>query len=224
MEVTFNVPTDLSEIKLSDYQRFIKIAEGKEEDVFIRQKMVQIFCNVPLLAVNNMQRKDFKEVSNSLISALQQKPKLTPTFTLKGKEYGFIPNLDALTTGEYIDLDKYIQDNENIHKAMAVLFRPITNKKKDKYLIEDYEGSDKYSEILKDMPMNVARGATLFFWTIGIQLLKITPKFLERKVAKNKKVQSDLEKNGVGISTYISSLQEMCLKLEMSLRFPLARL
>ena len=31
------------------------------------------------------------------------------------------------------------------------------------YLIEDYEGSDKYAEIMKDAPVNVALGATVFF-------------------------------------------------------------
>ena len=41
-------------------------------------------------------------------------------------EFGFVPKLDELSFGEFIDLDKYLQDWDSMHKAMAVLFRPVS--------------------------------------------------------------------------------------------------
>ena len=90
-----------------------------------------------------------------------QKPPLVREFTMKGKEYGFIPKLEDMSFGEYVDLDTYVGDFENIHRAMAVLYRPITQKYNDKYLIEEYEGDD--NEIMKDMPMDAVLSSIIFF-------------------------------------------------------------
>ena len=49
------------------------------------------------------------------------------------------PDLDELSFGEYIDLDTYLGDWENIHDAMNVLYRPINSKKGDRYTIQEYD-------------------------------------------------------------------------------------
>ncbi len=140
MELNVTVPTSLAEIKLKDYQTFIKISSQKDiDDTFLRQKIVQIFCHIPLLAVNKMRRKDFILISNSILEVLQQKPKLQTIIKLKGREFGFIPDLDNdLTLGEFVDLDEYMKDWKDFHKVMAVFYRPIIIKRKHRYIIEDY--------------------------------------------------------------------------------------
>ena len=219
MEVAFNVPDSLSEIKLSDYQKYASIIDGNTDEHFIKQKMVQIFCDVPLLAVNRMRRKDFNDICNVLVDTLSQRPGLTKVFELDRKKFGFIPNLDNMSIGEFADLDKYMTENKTLDRAMAVLFRPTTYIRKDKYRIEDYEGSSKYQRVLADMPMDVVMGALVFFWTLSTQLLAITPKYLERKVQTKKGIRRDLEKNGVGFSTSINLLRETCSKLEKLLKY-----
>ena len=93
---------------------------------------------------------------------------------------------------------------------MAVLYRPITRRLGEKYLIEDYEGSDKYSEALKEMPLDIALGAYVFFYHLGNELLKSTMTYLE----ENPQVQSilnkhNLENAGDGTQVYMHSLKEM---------------
>lgn len=223
MEVKLSVPTSLSDIKVSDYQKFIELSSEKEEDFFILQKMVQIFCNVPLIAVNRMSRNDFLSITNIISKTLVEESELQRTFTLNGVEYGFMPNLSDMELGEWIDADSYIGKIEEAHKLLAVLYRPVTVKKKDKYEIQEYEGSAKYAEEMKGASLEVLKGVYVFFWTLGSQLLRITPKYLERLIKKDKNLQADLERSGVGISTYISSLKETCLKLEKLLNFPLVK-
>ncbi len=224
MEVAFKVPTELSEIRLSDYQKFISIVENEDNDLFVRQKMVQIFCDVPLLAVSRMKRKDFISISNSLTETLQSKNDLIPTISINGQEFGFVPNLDKIQLGEFTDLDKYLSNWSDFHKAMAVLYRPITSKIKNKYLIEEYQGSDKYSSLMKGITMDVVMGAVLFFWTLSRQLLTIIPKYLEQLAKGQKEALMDLEKNGGGINTFISSLEETCSKLMKLSGYQLGRL
>ena len=48
MKLTINIPETLNEVTLKQYQKWLKIADGKELDSFLQQKMVEIFCNIPL--------------------------------------------------------------------------------------------------------------------------------------------------------------------------------
>jgi hypothetical protein len=66
MEFKISIPTELSEIKLSQYQKFLKAAKDNEDTEFINQKMVQIFCNVELKYASEIMYKEFLEITNSL--------------------------------------------------------------------------------------------------------------------------------------------------------------
>ena len=71
-----------------------------------------------------------------------------------------------MSFGEYLDLNKYLENEDTYHKALAVMYRPITVKQNDLYDIEKYEGSDKYAEIMQDSPYGVFQGTTVFFWLL----------------------------------------------------------
>jgi hypothetical protein len=132
-----------------------------------------------------------------------------------GKRYGFIPELDNITYGEFVDLDGYLQDVQDLHKAMAVLYRPITNEVGNRYLIEPYEGSSKYSEQMKQAPMDVTMGATLFFWRLGNELLQAMLTSLENQSQKtNTQDNPNSPNNGVGMQQSISLLKEILGSLE----------
>ena len=73
--------------------------------------------------------------------------KFIPTFNLNGVSYGFIPNLDEITYGENKDVTSYINEWGNMHKAMAVLFRPTQTKARTtSIIIEEYEGSHRVQQ------------------------------------------------------------------------------
>jgi hypothetical protein len=108
-----------------------------------------------------------------------------------------------------------MSDWETMHKAMAVFYRPITAGNKDFNKIEKYEGSDKYSIIMKDTPASVAAGTFLFFLNLGIELSKITMDSLrkQQQTLKEDPTVKDSVKNGDGINQYTQSLKEMSSKL-----------
>tara|TARA_R100001480_G_scaffold135015_1_gene132198 strand:- start:475 stop:1107 length:633 start_codon:yes stop_codon:yes gene_type:complete len=202
MKLTLNIPESLSEVTLDQYQQWLKVAEGKDLDNFLQQKMIEIFCGVTLKQVMLIKAKDIESIVVQISKLFNQKEnKFIDRFNYQDQEFGFIPKLDDMTFGEYVDLDNYLADWQLMHKAMSVLYRPITFKKKNQYLIEDYETADKYN--MKQMTLDVVFGAMVFFWKLNSELQKHILNYLanQTEVPISQELRDSL-KNGVGISQF----------------------
>jgi hypothetical protein len=218
MQLQITVPTSLNEITLDQYQRFVSIMENNPESDFVQQKMIEIFCNVPLKLVPTIPLKEVNEIIALLNEMFNAEYKLKPIFKLGNTNFGFIPNLDEISLGEFSDLDNYFGKWDKMHNAMAVLYRPVVEKYKDKYNIEDYNGSITYCDVMKHMPMDVVMGAMVFFYNLSSELMISSLNYLE----KNPQVQAmidkhNLEQNGDGIHLSMLYLKEM---LEDLMKFP----
>jgi hypothetical protein len=203
MELKVVVPTSLSEITLDQYQRFVRL-EGDEE--FLTHKMLEIFCGVPLAQLPNVKFKSLAGVVNRLNGMFNEKPSLKQKFTIGKQTFGFVPSLEDITFGEYVDLDNYMSSTADLHKTMAVLYRPVTNELGKRYDIEPYESAERYCETMKQAPMDVVLGATLFFYRLGNDLLNATTRSLENPQT-NTLLSRSLEENGDGILRFITSLK-----------------
>jgi hypothetical protein len=224
MKLEISVPTELNEIKLSQYQAFLKIAKDNDDVEFMNQKMVQTFCNIDLKDVAEIKYKDVLQITASLGKMFDVKShRFINRFKLGGVEFGFIPDLDEMTFGEYTDLDSYIGDWDNMHKAMAVLFRPITKKGlNNTYEIEKYNGSITYSDVMKHAPLDVVFGANVFFYNLGNELLKSTMNYLENNTQMQTILQQhNLENDGVGIVQSMDLLKEILQDLTQSQNYQL---
>jgi hypothetical protein len=216
MKLQITIPTSLEEITLQQYQKFLSIAKDNPDGEFLQHKMVEIFCGIDLKNAAKISYKDVNEITTNLSNLFNQKYDLKRTFKLGDTEFGFITNLDEITLGEYTDLDKYISDWDMMHNAMAVLYRPITKKLKDKYQIEEYNGSYTYCDAMKYAPVDVVLGAVVFFYTLGNELLKSTIHYLENnKEFQNIVNNHNLEVNGLGIHHSMLLLKEMLEDLKM---------
>jgi hypothetical protein len=218
MKIELTIPTSLNEIKLAQYQKFLSIVKDNEESEFLQQKMVQIFCGIDLKDVASIRYKDVVEINQNINNLFTKENKFIQRFKMGGVEFGFIPNLDEMSTGEYMDLDAYITDWDTMHNAMAVLYRPITNKLGTKYNIEEYKGSVTYADVMRHAPLDVVLGAMVFFYNLGNDLLSSTINYLE----KNQEVQNILNKHnsengGDGIQVSMLLLKET---LEDLMKFP----
>jgi len=215
MKIEITVPTSLNEITLEQYQKFLKIAEENPEGNFLNAKMIEIFCSIPLSDSYKLKMSSVSAIIDILNEMLSVTPNHVEKFTLNGVQYGFIPDLDEMSLGEYIDLDNNIISWAEMHKAMNVLYRPIKIKKGDKYSIEDYDVSNP--EALKDMPLDAAIGAVFFFLNLGLELSKHTILYSNLEEMEDIQEQLILEENGVGINHFMLSLEEMLQGLKISL-------
>ena len=203
MKLTLNIPETLNEVTLDQYQRWLKVADGKELDNFLQQKMIEIFCGITLKQVLLIKAKDIEAIVADISKLFETKDsKFIDRFSYNNQEFGFIPKLDDMTFGEYVDLDNYLADWQLMHKAMGVLFRPITFKKKNQYLIEEYETADKYN--MKQMTLDVVFGSIVFFYHLRNELQKHILSYLanQTEVPISQELRDSL-KNGVGISQFM---------------------
>ena len=201
------VPNKLSEITLGQYQKFSKIFKEDTDQDFLQKKMIEIFCNIPLAEVNKFKYSSINKVVKILSDMFNQKPDLKELFEMDGVEYGFIPKLDDMTFGEFVDLDTYSGDWQEMDKAMSVLFRPIKEKFRGRYLIKEYSGD---LEPMKQMPLDVALGAIFFLLNLNDQLMKHTLAYSKEEL-KNTTIQQlqTSTLNGDGIQACINSLEQI---------------
>ena len=214
MKLDITIPTDLSEITLRQYKHFLKIQKTVDDENFLSAKIIEIFCRVKLEDVMQIKFNDSDYIVNTLTEMFEQKPNLVTKFKLNNKVYGFHPQLDDLTLGEYIDLDTFIGDWENIEKAMAVLYRPVVNKLKDKYTIEEYKvGKD--AELL-DMPMDAVLSSIFFLWNLGLDLSKAMMNYLDKEETQALTQFLNSQQSGDGITQFTHLLKETLHDMKIS--------
>lgn len=208
MQLEVSIPSTLKEVKLKDYQDFLLIENPSNDD------LLKCILNINTKELGKIKDKDVDYLINHINKLFEQEHKYIPTFNLNGVAYGFIPNLDDITYGENKDVTSYINEWGNMHKAMAVLFRPLKQKQGHKYLIEEYEGSHKHSEVMKQMPLSVVMGAMVFFYNLTNELLNYIPNYLERELMKEQTKGQISPENGEVIQNYIHLLKETSRDLD----------
>jgi len=213
MKVELTIPNSLSEISLKQYQKFLKIQKNNTDPYFLQCKMIEIFCNLDAKSVRLLKLSDADRIVHILNTMFDSKPELIRTFTMNNIQYGIVPDFDAISLGEYIDLDTYIGDWENMLIAMNVLYRPVKNKMGDKYIIKDYDVNSK--ENLDEISMDIVLGSIFFLYQLGIDLSTVMVSYLENQEIDSSMHQQILEESGVGINQFTHSLKEILRDLKV---------
>lgn len=222
-EFEISIPKSLEGITLGQYQEYLKMYDkwDKEDETYFKTKVLQIFCGLDIEDTYKIPIVKFNSVIEHVLECFKEETPLIKKFTMTGKnkagedtkvKFGFIPKLDDMSFGEFIDLENYISDWQSMHKAMSVLFRPIYHEKKEFYEVNEYEGTQKYSDVMLDMPVNVALGAMVFFYRLGSKLPLLTMDYLQATLKKEgvpQQLKPILGENGDGINRYIHLLKEM---------------
>lgn len=231
-EFDLHIPLTLGDISLGQYQKYLNLYDkwDKKDEDYIKVKMLQIFCGLSPENIKDIQLSSFDSIVAHLIELIQSDTPLVKRFKLNGYdsdgkfnvvEFGFIPSLDKMSYGEYMDLKTYINDWSNMHKAMAVLFRPTTFSKKNVYKIEKYKGSGKYSENMIDMPVTVAMGAVVFFYRLMNKLPRLTLDYFQKEMKKGtptSHLKQFLVEDGDSINRfihYVKGMSQESIKLQV---------
>jgi hypothetical protein len=180
------IPESLNEITLKQYLDFKKLVDAdKYKDHELIYHKVSIFTNLDYAQCRNIGVKDLADLSVLIDNAIETDYEFEQTFTFDGVEYGFIPNLDKITTGEWVDLMNYQNDDDDLNKLMAILFRPIVKKDSfNNYTIESYNGTEGRAEVMYQLPFSIVKGAIGFFLNLLSELLGVIPKYTDKELAK----------------------------------------
>ena len=219
--MTITIPTDLNEVTVEQFIQYNRIINLTDiDDDAKKLGIVSCFCKVPLSETLKIAVSDVNEVSDAIIKLLADfKTPNAKEFERKymiWNKYGFIPNFDKVGINEYIDIELYLTDTENYHRALAVLYRPIDKKIGASYTITEYKGTDEICNEFLNMPLPYLLSAMVFFWSLNSDLLKATNVYLQNQVAITSELSAeDLVKNGVGIQALIQLLSEGELQSRM---------
>lgn len=217
VQIELSVPDALSDITLGQYQKYLKILDQNKDDEnaaeFINLKTIEIFCNVDFKDVLKIPLGEAEKVLTIINKAFEEKPDIIRHFKLLSVDMGFIPNLERISLGEYIDVENNIVDWQTMHKAMAVLYRPVNFRSKEKYTVAPYEPSDEVSELMKEMPLDVAMSSMVFFYDLGMELLKAIPTYIQKNLTEEQTylLKQTLAQSGVGINQFTHLLEGMSL-------------
>jgi len=196
------VPTHINDITLEQYQRFALINTEEQDKEFFMFKTIEIFCGVDIALVSKMRLSDAESISNEVLEVLQQNVPFTNKFELDGVKYGFIPDLQAISLGEFIDLEEGLSKDKDFHKAASVMFRPIVKEFGELYTIDGYEASTEMHHIMKQAPVGIISAAIVFFYNIAKELLKASQDFSSQEKAEAMTIleKLNLQRNTGGLT------------------------
>ena len=169
-------------LKLTEYETGTKTEQALNT--------IQAVSDIPNQLVKELSLSD-AAVIMSKVAELQakQNTKLKRIIKINDIEYGFHPDLDSITLGEYADIETFIKNGiENqLPELCAVLYRPIKEKKNDKYTIEPYDADIRMrTEEMKQMSAEQVQSALVFFYTLGKVLSEILPLYLMERLKETK--------------------------------------
>ena len=190
-EITLKIPDKWQDITIATYQKYVKIQEAKGSEKNKVLKSLALLCDTTTAVVKKMAYKDLLEIMaiiKKMVDTEPDKQQFRKVFVFNKEEYGFVPNLSNITTGEYIDLETYCKEPiENLHIIMSILYRKITFKRNERYAIENYNPDEFKEELFKDCPLDIALNSLGFFLTLGSVLAMTSVRYLKAQETKQQK-------------------------------------
>lgn len=165
-------------LKLVSFKTGTKTKEARET--------IAALSDIPKNVIDQLELKDVALIMER-VSDLQkdEDSSLKRVIEIDGKRYGFHPDLNSITLGEYADIENFIKNDieKNLPELMAVLYRPIVEETSSGvYTIEAYDGDITIrTEKMKKMAIEQVQSALVFFYHFAQVLLMILQSFLIRK-------------------------------------------
>lgn len=199
---TYKTINKWSDVTLEKWLKLVKYDSLSTSEETLNT--ISLLSDMPKKLIKSLSIKDIAVILNKLSEIQKEaKNKLRRIITIDNVEYGFHPDLDEITLGEYADIETIFKNGieKSIPELMAILYRPITNKKDELYDIAAYDGNIRLrAEQMKKMSAEEVQGSLVFFWDFVNELLKILPSCLTEQTKEITKVmqQKILRTSGDG--------------------------
>ena len=185
---SFDLINSWSDVNLSTWLQLIDFETGtKTEEA---TETIAALSDIPKKLIKELSLSDVAVIM-SKVGELQAKQdtKLKRIIEINGVEYGFHPDLDSISLGEYADIEQFIKNgiDKQLPELMSVLYRPVKLKKNDIYIIDSYDGDIRLrAEEMKQMSAEQVQSALVFFYTLGKVLSEILPLYLMERLKETK--------------------------------------
>ena len=201
---TYNLINSWADVNLETWLKVAGLETGSKTKE--AEETIAALSDIPQKLIKELSLRDVAAIMGK-VAELQSKQDTTlkKVFEIDGVEYGMHPDFSELTLGEYADIESFIKAGfeKNMPEIMAVLFRPITEKNGDDYVINAYDGNITIrAEKFKKMPAEQVQTALFFFSNLGSELLRTLPSYLmERTLEIAEELKTEvLPKSGDGLA------------------------
>ncbi|QDP61351.1 MAG: hypothetical protein Unbinned3904contig1002_33 [Prokaryotic dsDNA virus sp.] len=202
-ENKFTLINSWQDVTLETYAELIKYKKKSNTDE--AYTLINSMSDIPRKFVQSLSLKDVTELlSNMANLQVLEDSGLKGIIRVGKKNYGFHPNLDEITMGEYADLEHFIEDGyiNHLPEIMAVLYRPVVSRDGDNYTIEAYDGNiEERAKLFRNMRASEVQNALVFFWDFGSELLLTLQSYLMKTKLMKKELNSmaTLPTSGAGL-------------------------
>lgn len=182
-------------------------------------KLLSIYLGVDESELKNAKKKDIEFIEGYIFSRLTKDTtsEITFTFEYEGVVYGFENDWKKLAWGAWQDMEFLCAEDttKNIHRLLAILYRPVIEEKGKKYKLQPYDSDtvEDRAELFKKLPIKIWFGCAQVFFYIGNEYIsnikntldfqmktyklmekgaKIIPKWLHKKLQLDSILQRQL--------------------------------
>lgn len=157
------------------------------DNVFLQAQVVTGYTK------EQLREKSMDDIAPSITKFIDEckdynQNKLEKYIRIGDKVMGFHPNLEAMTFGEYLDLNQLVSSDftNNLPKIMSILYRPVVSEFMHNYEIEKYDSNVhiKNADLFREVDMAYVNGAMVFFCLLREDLLSSSLKFLDQQMMK----------------------------------------
>lgn len=173
MEIELNgkvIPIQ-TELTIGQYQLY-----KQNQTIYEKEpgRILSLYTGLDYSEIKNLPKKQVEFVQQYLTSNLMPseiEDEVHNIFKYNDISYGLENNWNSLAWGAWVDLEVFAADNveSNIHRIMAILYRPLSEHKKKGYSIEPYKSEEieERAELFKGLPVKYWFGAANYFFLIN---------------------------------------------------------
>lgn len=195
MDRTFAIPQRISDVTVEQFVAFQTLKTDVARAAVATGKKQKEIEGLTFHAIDTIVTL-FEEVCEQTTAKHEQ------TFVVEAMRLGFIPDLNAMSFREYVDLEMLSQavwtkegiNYKELPRLLAILFRPVKRKLGVHYELEEYDAAkvDQYVYFINKMTCDRVNGALVFFSTVVKELHNSSQVYLIQQLTKKTKEALEL--------------------------------
>jgi hypothetical protein len=233
---TIKLPDSWNDVTINQFIELSQLENNSNHSLMV----ASILSDTDSEEIKKYDTDSFNRIINHLAwtNQLPTESNWKPILEIDGDKYGFINKLSQLTLGEWVDVEHYLEDyNNNVHKVLAIFYRPLITAINDNYrLIDEYDSNSMEirAELFKEkVNIGDVYGSMVFFSIIAkMSIANLNHYFLikteilnqtklsggnlsriKRRELKRKLMKEPIKKRGLGTLLFTDWQREMLQKL-----------
>lgn len=211
----YRIPKSWADVTIAQFNEINRLDKSDEMDYLVSS--ISVLCGLSVENVESLTLSQLRAIGQKMTFLQTMPEKFVNYFKIKGNTYFVDCNIAHISAGQYIDLNKYIEDgaDENLHKILTVFCLPtrrtFLGRKPSKYGV-GYDINKLADEFYKHATIDAVYPLAVFFCKLleksmpAIQAslakeMESLSKMIAKQVKKNAKHSSNIGDGSQSLTT-----------------------